>query len=339
MDKDTQIRPVDLIDNFESFLSNFSSIISSIRIGLFDFMSDKDFISISEIKKGLNLGINERNLLDFLDIMYVNKHLLRNGVGLDAKYKLKHSFFVKSNPSNLCMMMHMLDRMRKLTDIVDEHLLTGKMSSGKQCLFDLLSSNPLYAESFLTAMGLIQDPNFSKIAECVDFSKFKTVVDVGGCLGNLLVKIKKKYDHLNCINFDLPFVEKHCLNFVKNNGLEGKISFQVGDFFNDELPKSDVVIMGNILHDWGHEKKKLLVKKVYDSLSENGIFIIVERAISEERNSSTDALCESYVMIMELVEGFNMTKTEIKDYVIDAGFKKVEYLDELFGADGAISYK
>ena len=85
--------------------------------------------------------------------------------------------------------------------------------------------------------------------------------------------------------------------------------------------------------------KKILVKKVYESLNENGIFIIVEKTINEERNSVEDGLCISYVMIMEVVEGFNMTKKEIKDYVTEVGFKKIEYMDELFGAEGAICYK
>lgn len=334
------ITPNDLniIGHF-AYITNFSSVISSIRVGIFDFLHEKDYLSISEIKSGLKLGIEERNLLDFLDILYCNKHLLRMGVGIDAKYKLRHNFFVKSNPMNFCMMMHMLDRVRKETDLVDEHLLTGKLSSGKQNIFELLYSNPLYAESFLTTMGLVQEQNFVKISESIDFSKYQTVIDVGGCLGNCLVKIKKKFEHLKCINFDLPFVEQHCLKFVKDQGLEGKIEFVNGDFFKDDIPKSDVIIMGNILHDWSHEKKKNLVKKVYESLNENGIFIIVEKTINEERNSVEDGLCISYVMIMEVVEGFNMTKKEIKDYVTEVGFKKIQYMDELFGAEGAICYK
>lgn len=340
VESNTQITPMDLnIPGNFVFITGFSAVISSIRIGLFDFLDNKEYLSVSEIKSGLELGINERNLIDFLDILYCNKHLLRNDVGLSAKYKLRHRFYVKSNPLNLCMMMMMMDRIIKETDLVDNALKTGKSSFEKGNLFDLLYNNTEAAEAFLTTMGLIQEPNFIKVAKGVDFSKFKTVVDVGGCLGNFLINIKMKNSHLECINYDLSYVEQHCKKFVKSKGLEGEIKFQSGDFFKDELPKCDVVLMGNILHDWSDEKKKILVKKAYDSLNENGIFIIVEKTINETRDSLEDGLVLSYVMIMEVVEGFNMTKNEISNYAKEVGFKKVEFLDELYEAEGAICYK
>jgi hypothetical protein len=34
------------------------------------------------------------------------------------------------------------------------------------------------------------------------------------------------------------------------------------DFFTDSFPQCDVITMGMILHDWGPEKKQLLVQKV-----------------------------------------------------------------------------
>ena len=35
-------------------------------------------------------------------------------------------------------------------------------------------------------------------------------------------------------------------------------------FFSDLIQKVDVVVMGNILHDWAEDQKILLMKKVYD---------------------------------------------------------------------------
>jgi hypothetical protein len=39
------------------------------------------------------------------------------------------------------------------------------------------------------------------------------------------------------------------------------------DFFQQELPKADVVLMGHILHDWDLPTKKMLIRKAYDALS------------------------------------------------------------------------
>lgn len=335
-----EITAMDL-DNFKHYevLLDFSSVTSSIRLGLFDFLDGKDYTSISEIKSGLKLGANERNILDFLDVLYLNRHLLREGNGLDAKYKLRHNFYVKSNPKNLGMSLILFEKVIKETELLDEHLLTGKVSSKKENIFDYLAKHPEHSESFLISMGTYQEHNFIKVSEAIDFSKYQNVVDVGGCLGNCLSIIKKKFDHLKCTNFDLPYVEEQCLKYVKNQGLEGKIEFIKGDFFKDELPKSDVIIMGNILHDWNLEKKKFLIKKAYESLSENGIFIIIEEMVKEERDQLDGGMIDSYCMVLYLAEGFNMSKNETKNYAIKAGFKKIEFLDELCGGNGAICYK
>ena len=39
-----------------------------------------------------------------------------------------------------------------------------------------------------------------------------------------------------------------------------------GDFFDDPLPKADVITMGMILHDWNLEKKMHLIRAAYDAL-------------------------------------------------------------------------
>jgi O-methyltransferase domain len=35
-----------------------------------------------------------------------------------------------------------------------------------------------------------------------------------------------------------------------------RLKFYPGDFFNDPLPRADVLIMGRILHDWGEAKRE-----------------------------------------------------------------------------------
>jgi hypothetical protein len=37
------------------------------------------------------------------------------------------------------------------------------------------------------------------------------------------------------------------------------------DFFKDPFPKADIITMGMILHDWGPQKKQMLMQKVLQS--------------------------------------------------------------------------
>ena len=44
--------------------------------------------------------------------------------------------------------------------------------------------------------------------------------------------------------------------YVAANGLKSRVTFHAGSFFEDDLPKADVVMMGHILHDWNLRKRK-----------------------------------------------------------------------------------
>lgn len=63
-----------------------------------------------------------------------------------------------------------------------------------------------------------------------------------------------------------------------------------GDFFTDDLPKVDVISLSNILHDWQEEKRKILLKRVYDSLNEGGVLTAIEAIIDSDRRSNKYAL-------------------------------------------------
>lgn len=73
-------------------------------------------------------------------------------------------------------------------------------------VFDVLYSNADMLTIFMNAMGDYQNSAFQDLARKFDFSNYKSVVDVGGALGNLSVAIAKENSHVNCSSFDLPAV-------------------------------------------------------------------------------------------------------------------------------------
>ena len=41
--------------------------------------------------------------------------------------------------------------------------------------------------------------------------------------------------------------------------------------------------MGHILHDWGLDEKRMLLRKAYDALPDGGALIVYEAIIDDER--------------------------------------------------------
>jgi hypothetical protein len=98
-----------------------------------------------------------------------------------------------------------------------------------------------------------------------------------------------------------------------------------GDFFKEELPKADVIVMSLILHDWNLEKKKHLIQKAFTALSEDGVFIVLENLIDEERRVNTFGLMMSLNMLIDYGDAFDFTASELRDWALGAGFKSVKF--------------
>ena len=113
-----------------------------------------------------------------------------------------------------------------------------------------LYADPARLKSFLKAMSGISHGANMAIAQKAPWAKYKTFVDVGAAQGDLAVQIALANPHLTGIGFDLPPVGPIFEEYVEAHGLNGRVRFQPGDFFNEGLPANvDVITMGHILHD------------------------------------------------------------------------------------------
>src|SRR3954447_3705045 len=96
-----------------------------------------------------------------------------------------------------------------------------------------------------------------------DYGRF---ADIGTAEGGLAVQVALAHPHLSGIGLDLPPIRPHFEALVAAQGLSDRLVFQEGTFFADQLPSADVLVMGHILHDWGLDKKRLLLAKAYEAL-------------------------------------------------------------------------
>ena len=100
-----------------------------------------------------------------------------------------------------------------------------------------------------------------EIARQFEWNKYKTAVDVGTAQGDLISQVALANPHIAGTGFDLPEVAPIFEDYVAENGLSARVKFQPGSFFDQPIPKADVVMMGHILHDWDLETKRMLVRK------------------------------------------------------------------------------
>lgn len=152
-------------------------------------------------------------------------------------------------------------------------------------------------------------------------------------------KLQKNNPHIKCISFDLPAVEPIAKENVTRFGLNDRIEIHSGDFFTNELPKADVITMGNILHDWGTKDKLTLIKKAYNALPKEGSLIIIENIIDNERNKNAFGLMMSLNMIIETDEGYDFTLSDFNNWAKEAGFSNTRMMHLTGPASAIIAVK
>jgi hypothetical protein len=222
-------------------------------------------------------------------------------------------------------------------------LKTGKpqneVKHGGKSIFEELYSNQAALGEFLDAMTGFQAANFAQVAEKFDFTRYKTVSDIGGALALLSRTVGARHQHLIFNSFDLPPVAPLAQKHIKAAGMEERIKTISGDFFKDDLPKADVITMGNILHDWNLENKKMLIKKAYDALPEGGAFIAIENLIDDARRENVFGLLMSLNMLIEFGDAFDYTGADFREWCSEVGFKRVEIINLAGPTSAAIAYK
>jgi O-methyltransferase domain len=206
-------------------------------------------------------------------------------------------------------------------------------------MFEELYANEASLGEFLNAMSGFQGQNFIQLAEKFDFSQYKTVSDIGGALALLTRTIGDRHKHLSFNSFDLPAVASHAQRHIDAADMSERITVIPGDFFKDNFPEADVITMGNILHDWNLENKKLLIKKAYDTLPEGGAFIAIENLIDDARRENAFGLLMSLNMLIEFGDAFDYTSADFCEWCSEVGFKRFEFINLAGPASAAIAYK
>ena len=97
--------------------------------------------------------------------------------------------------------------------------------------------------------------------------------------------------------------------------------------------------MGNILHDWNLEKKKLLIQKAYDALPQGGAFIAVENLIDDARRENAFGLLMSLNMLIEFGDAFDYTAADFRVWCTEAGFSDFDVIPLAGPTSAAVAYK
>jgi hypothetical protein len=319
-------------------------LLSAVKLGVFTELG-RSAKSGAELREAL--GLHPRSTPDFFDTLVALKFLERDGDGDAAKYRNTEetgTFLDRNSPAFMGGFLEMAnDRLYQFWGDLEEGLKTGRpqneTKNGGAGVFEELYSQPARLEQFMDAMAGISCGNFMALADKVDFSKYKTMTDVGGATGLLSMCVAKQHPQIRCTTADLPAASGIAKRKIAEAGLSDRVATADIDFFKDPIPPADVVTMGMILHDWNLENKMMLIRKAYDALPEGGAFIVVENIIDDARRENAFGLMMSLNMLIEFGEAFDFTGADFDKWCKEVGFKRTEVVHLAGPASAGIAYK
>jgi hypothetical protein len=312
------------------------TLLSAVEIGLFTELAGGP-LDARELSR--RCGLHPRSARDFLDTLVSLGMLERDG----ERYRNTaetDQFLVRGKLSYIGGILEMAnERLYYFWGSLTEGLRTGlpqnEMKTGGAGLFEAIYGDPERLRLFLSAMTGLSMGASMAIAEKFPWRDYKTVVDVGGAQGGLLVQLCLAHSHLSGTNFDLPVVQLIFQDYAASHGLNDRLNFQSGNFFEDPLPPADAITMGHILHDWNLDEKRLLLKKAYRALPEGGALIVFEALIDDERRQNSFGLLMSLNMLIETPGGFDYTGKDCSEWMREAGFRETR-VEHLIGPDSMV---
>jgi hypothetical protein len=138
--------------------------------------------------------------------------------------------------------------------------------------FTMMTNDPKYAATFDKAMATFAPQIAGAIAAAYDFSRFGSLVDVGGGNGTLLKGILQANPKLRGVLFDQPQVIDRASALDPSPRLE----LAGGSFFEQVPSGHDAYLLKHVIHDWNDADAIRILKVCRKAMAAQATLLIAE---------------------------------------------------------------
>lgn len=180
-------------------------------------------------------------------------------------------------------------------------------------------------ESFLMGMFNLAMAIAPKVAEDVDLSNRKRLLDLGGGPGTYAIHFCKSNPSLDAVIFDRPTTEPFARSTVEKFALSDRIDFVGGDFNTDPISGGpyDVAWLSHILHSNGPQECQEILNKTARAMVPGGIIIIHEFVLNNTKDGPEFPALFSLNMLVNNSRGRSYSEEELFTMLESAGAKNI----------------
>lgn len=187
-------------------------------------------------------------------------------------------------------------------------------------LFAYLQARPDELANFDALMTAYSVLAARSVAAAYDFAPLRTLVDVGGGRGALLIGLLQANPHLRGIVFDQPATAAEARKAIEAAGLGSRCEAVAGDFFDCVPEGGDACLLKFVLHDWDDERSVAILQSCRRSLPNNGRVLVIELLIPPGERPSF-ARSQDVNMLALAPGGRERSEAEYAALLQSAGFR------------------
>ena len=176
-------------------------------------------------------------------------------------------------------------------------------------------------DAFFRSMARTSD---APIVATYDFSRFGTVVDVGGSTGALLAAILEAHPGVRGMLFDLPHVVSGAGPVLVQARVAGRCEVVGGSFFESVPTGGDAYILKYVIHDWDDERSLAILRRCREAMAPGAVLLLVEQVVPERLEAGMEARRVTRLDLQMLVltpGGRERTAGELRSLLQAAGFE------------------
>ena len=188
------------------------------------------------------------------------------------------------------------------------------------------AEDPEAPQIFRAVMGTAPAEDYLPIARAWDFSKFRSVADLGGGGGALLAAILGAHPGTRGMLVDRPEAVAAAAARFKAQGLAARCDFAAADLREQVPPGANVYVLKNVLHGYPDEDAVEILRRCRGVLSPEGRLLIIEFVLPETVDRPDEDLEQrlmSDLNMLVVTGGRERTEREWKDLLRQARFDHV----------------
>ena len=189
--------------------------------------------------------------------------------------------------------------------------------------FEYMAEHPALAAIYNDAMSASAEERAAAVVKAYDFSRFRSVADVGGGLGALLGAILVAHPALRGVIVERESVTAGIPQRLADAQVAARCDVVVGDFFQALPAGADAYLLSHIVHNWDDERAGAILRRCRAAMTRAGTLLVVEQVLPEQVEASVAAqralMADLHMMVV--TGGQERTEAEYGALLAGSGFE------------------